>query len=203
MMKSDRIYRELILCALARIDRVKQQDLAKKCDVSLGLVNKTVRRLEEAHAVEVTKAGVRILSPARILNLWATERRIERDIVHAFRWDSLEEIEDELSGAFLLTAFSAWRVLTGRHPAEYHSLYFYVGDPQMFREWFKFREKKARKTYPNVFVLQTDDPHLLSTSQRGIVPVPQIYVDIYAIDGPQAPPYLRDITQVYPELALW
>jgi len=99
-MKSERIYRELLLCALARTDRIKQQDLAKKCDVSLGLVNKTVRRLEEAHALEVTKAGVRILSPARILNLWATERRIERDIVHAFRWDPLEEIEDELSGAF-------------------------------------------------------------------------------------------------------
>jgi hypothetical protein len=202
-MKYERIYRELLLSALSRLDSVKQQDLAKKCGVSLGLVNKTVRRLEEARAVEVTRAGVRILSPGRLLNLWATERRLENDIVCAFRWDPLEEVERELPRVALLTGFSAWCALTSRRPAEYHSLYFYVGDLQEFREWFKFREKKARKTNPNVFVLYTNDSHLLSTSRRGIAPVPQIYVDIYAVDGPQAPPYLKDITQTHPELALW
>jgi len=202
-MKTERIYRELLLCSLARVSISKQKDLAERCGVSLGLVNKTAKKLETAQALEVTRRGLRILSPGRILNLWATERKLGSEIVRAFRWDPVQEVGRELPRASLLTAFPAWYALTGRRPAEYSSLYFYVEDVGDFDRWFRFRERRARKTNPNVFVLRVDDPHLFSTSERGIVPVPQIYVDIYAIGGPEAPPYLRDIVQTYPELSLW
>lgn len=202
-MKTERIYRELLLRSLSGASMAKQEDLVEKCKVSLGLVNKTVKKLEAALAVEATRQGVRILSPGRVLNLWSTERRLSGDIVRAIRFDSLGEVERQLPGTSILTAFSAWRALTGRRPAEYSSLHFYVGDTEEFDRWLKFRERKARKTNPNVFVLRADDPHLLITSERGIAPVPQIYVDIYAIGGPAAAPYLRDIVQTHPELGLW
>jgi len=202
-MKIERIYRELLLRSLAGASRVKQEELVGRCQVSLGLANKTVKKLEMAGAAEATRQGVRILSPARILNLWSTERRLSSNIVRAFRLDPMEDTEKKLPRTSILTAFSAWYALTGRRPAEYSRLYFYIEDTEEFERWFKFREAKARKTNPNVFVLRTDDPHLLIASERGIAPIPQIYVDIYASGGPEAAPYLRDIVQTHPELSLW
>lgn len=202
-MKTERIYRELLLCSLSGVSSVKQEELVGRCQVSLGLVNKTVKKLEAARAVEATRQGVRILSPSRVLNLWATERRLPRDIIHTFRLDPLEEVERKLPRTSILTAFSAWYALTGKRPAEYSRLYFYIEDKEEFGRWFRFREAKSRRTNPNVFVLCTDDSHLLLTSKRGIAPVPQIYVDIYAIGGPEAAPYLRDIVQTHPELSPW
>lgn len=202
-MKTERIYRELLLNSLSGVSRAKQEELADRCQVSLGLVNKTVKKLNAAQAAEPTRQGVRILSPARLLNLWATERRLPRDLIHAFRLDPLGEAERKLPRTATLTAFSAWCTIAGRRPAEYSRLYFYIWDREEFERWLGFRKAKVRKTNPNIFVLQVDDPHLFLTSRRGIVPIPQIYVDIYAIGGPEAAPYLRDIVQSHPELSPW
>jgi len=80
----EKIYRELLLCSLHQVSLVHQEDIASKCGVSLGLVNKTVKKLEAAMAVEATRSGVRVLSPARLLNLWAAERDLSKDIWEAF-----------------------------------------------------------------------------------------------------------------------
>jgi hypothetical protein len=202
-MKTERIYRELLLSSLSGEHVVKQEHLAKRCSTSIGLVNKTVRKLEAAGAAEATRSGVRILSPPRILNLWATERNLARDIFVAFRIDPLEKVERELPGDAVLTAFSAWVSLRESKPAEYSSIYFYVQDREGFQDWLEFRRSRARRTNPNVFVLHREDPHLISVSRGGIAPVPQIYVDIYSIGGPEAPPYLRDIVEAHPELKIW
>ncbi|MEM3402225.1 MAG: hypothetical protein QW179_00590 [Candidatus Hadarchaeales archaeon] len=201
-MKTERIYRELLLRSLAGISRTKQGEIASRCQVSLGLVNKTVKKLEEISAAEATRKGVRVLSPARLLNLWATERRLAREIVSAFRIDPLPD-ERNIPRSATLTAFSAWAAIAKRRPAEYSRIYFYIWDRAEFERWLEFRKSKIRKTNPNIFALQADDPHLLQTSEKGIAPVPQIYVDIYSIDGPEAPPYLQDMIKAYPELGLW
>jgi hypothetical protein len=201
-MKTERIYRELLLSSLSGVSRIKQEEVTKRCQVSLGLVNKTVKKLEEARAVEATRQGVRMLSPSRVLNLWATERRLERDVVSAFRLDPLEE-EWKLPRTATLTAFSAWCKISRRRPAEYSRLYFYIWDRDEFEQWLGFRKAKIRKTNSNMFVLQVDDPHLFLVSKNGVAPVPQIYVDIYSIGGPEAAPYLRDIVRAHPELSLW
>jgi len=201
-MKTERIYRELLLSSLSGVSMIKQEEVTKRCQVSLGLVNKTVKKLEEARAVEATRQGVRMLSPGRVLNLWATERRFERDVVSAFRLDPLEE-EWKLPRTATPTAFSAWCKISGRRPAEYSHLYFYIWDRDEFEQWLGFRKAKIRKTNPNMFVLQVDDPHLFLASKNGVAPVPQIYVDIYSIGGPEAPPYLKDIAETHPELSLW
>jgi hypothetical protein len=201
-MKTERIYRELLLRSLSGVSKTRQGELADRCQVSIGLVNKTVKKLEGVRAAETTRTGVRVLSPARILNLWATERRLDRDIVSAFRIDPLTEGRN-LPRSATLTAFSAWSGITKRRPAEYSRIYFYIWDREEFDRWLEFRKPKIRKTNPNTFALQVDDPHLLKTSERGIAPAPQIYVDIYAIGGPEAAPYLQDITRTHPELSLW
>jgi len=201
LRKLERVYRALVQAGLKRTAIVRQQDLSKECRVSLGMVNKVVSGLEAAQAVEATRQGVRILSPGRILNLWATERRIHEDVWRSFRLDGLGEAD--LPGKTLLTAFSGWSLLSGRKPAEYYNLHFYVFDKEPFESWLSYREASIRKTNPNVFVLYAEDEHLQETSTRGIVSVPQLFVDLYAIDGPEAAPFLRDIVQTYPALALY
>ena len=203
MRKFERIYRELLLCSLREVSLVRQEDIASKCGVSLGLVNKTVRKLEAAMAVEATRKGVRVLSPARLLNLWAAERDLGKDVWRSFRLDPVAEVEKSLPADVLITGFSGWFNVSGRRPAEYDRLYFYVTDTESFEPWFSFRKSKIRRVNPNVFVLRADDEHLVHSSEKGVVCVPQLYVDIYSADGPAASAFLRDIALAYPSLSLW
>jgi len=203
MWKFERIYRELLLSSLRHDLLVRQKDLAMSCKVSLGLVNKTVKKLELTLAVETTRNGVRVLSPGRLINLWAAERRLSRDVWQMFRLDPITDIDRELPRDVLVTAFPGWFLLSGRKSAEYDRVYFYVTSKENFNLWLDFRKDKIRKANPNVFALYVEDEHLASTSEKGIVCIPQIYVDIYSIDGPEAAPFLRDIATTYPDLSLW
>ena len=203
MRKFERVYRELLLCGLREVSLVHQEDIASECAVSLGLVNKTVKKLEVAMAVEATRSGVRVLSPARLLNLWAAERDLGKDVWRSFRLDSVADVEKDLPHDVLATGFSGWFNVSGRKPAEYDRLYFYVTDMESFESWFGFRKSRVRKVNPNVFVLRVDDEHLVHSSEKGVVCVPQVYVDIYSADGPEASSFLRDIALVYPSLSLW
>jgi len=153
--------------------------------------------------VEATRSGVRVLSPARLLNLWAAERDLRRDVWQLFRLDPVTEVEKDLPKDALVTAFSGWFRMSGRKPAEYDRVYFYVTDKESFNLWLDFRKGKIRKTNPNVFALYVDDEHLIDSSEKGVVSVPQIYVDIYAINGPEASSFLRDIATTYPSLSIW
>jgi hypothetical protein len=203
MWKFERIYRELILSSLNQISLVRQEEIASKCMVSLGLVNKTVKKLEAAMAVEATRNGVRVLSPARLLNLWAAERDVSKDIWQSFRLDPFTEVEKSIPKDAIFTAFSGWFMTSGRKPAEYDRTYFYVTNRESFNLWLGFRKGKIRKTNPNVFAIYVGDEHLIRSSKKGVACVPQVYVDIYSINGPEAPPFLRDIGTTYPSLSIW
>lgn len=203
MHKFESVYRQLLLSSMNGADRVTQEELARRCRVSLGLVNKTIRKLSSALAVEATSQGVRILSPGRVLNLWATERDVGKDLLDSFRLDDLREVERSLPSGVVMTAFSAWKSLSGRIPAEYDRLYFYVIDQARFKDWVRFRESERRSTNPNIFALTAEDRHLIETAVNSVACVPQVYVDIYSVDGPSAAPYLRDIVENYPQLSIW
>jgi hypothetical protein len=203
MWKFERIYRELLVNSLNQVSLIPQEDISLKCRVSLGLVNKTIRKLEDAMAVEATRMGVRVLSPARLLNLWAAERNLNKDVWLSFRIDPVTQVEKNFPQDALITAFSAWSHLSGRKPAEYDRVHFYVTNKESFNSWLSFRKRIIRKTRPNVFALYVDDDHLIHSAKEGIVCVPQIYVDIYSIDGPEAAPFLQDIAKTHASLSLW
>jgi len=203
MYKFESIYRQLLLSSMMGTDRVTQEELARRCNVSLGLVNKTIRKLSLTLAVEATSQGVRVLSPGRVLNLWATERNVDKDLLDSFRLDDLRETERSLPSGVVMTAFSAWKSLSGKAPAEYDRLYFYVIDQARFKDWVRFREPQRRSTNPNIFALITGDKHLTETAVNSVACVPQVYVDIYSVDGPPATPYLRDIIESYPQFSIW
>ncbi len=203
MRKFEAVYREILLTSMGRDSPIQQQAISKASGVSVGMTNKVVRKLEEASAVEAGTRGLRVLAPGRILNLWATERSFRGEIWKSFRMDDLRDVERDLPPNVILTAFPAWVRIAGRRPAEYGRLHFYVTDKQEFERWIRFRARKIRKTNPNIFALAVDDPHLIATSSRGLGCLPQVYVDIYAANGPESQPFLRDIIASFPGLGLW
>ena len=103
----------------------------------------------------------------------------------------------------ILTAFSGWAAQAKRRPADYSRIHFYVTDRTGFDAWMRFRRDKIRKTNPNIFALDVHDPHLIRMSSRGVACVPQLYVDTYSVDGPEAQPFLKDIIASFPSLGLW
>ena len=203
LRKFEAVYREILLASMRGQGTVQQKLVAEATGVSTGMTNKAVRKLEQASCVETGPRGLRVLSPGRILNLWATERRLQGDVWRSFRIDDLASVERDLPPEVILTAFSGWAAQAKRRPAEYDRVHFYVTDKPHFESWMKFRRDRIRKTNPNVFALEGHDPHLARTSSRGVACVPQIYVDVYAADGPEAQPFLKDIVESFPSLGLW
>jgi len=203
LRKFEAVYREILLASMGGQSAVPQKLVAEATGVSIGMTNKVVRKLEQASCVQAGPRGLRILSPGRILNLWATERRLQGEVWRSFRIDDLASVEMDLPPEVILTAFSGWAAQAKRRPADYGRVHFYVTDKARFESWMKFRRDRIRKTNPNIFALDAHDRHVVRTSSRGVACVPQIYVDIYAADGPEAQPFLKDIVESFPSLGLW
>lgn len=203
MRRFEAVYREILLASMRGQDTILQKKITEFTGVSTGMTNKAVRKLEQASCVEAGPRGLRILAPGRILNLWATERQLEHEVWRSFRIDDLAGVERDLPPEAILTAFAGWSAEAKRKPAEYSRVHFYVTDKGQFESWLKLRQDRIRKTNPNIFALDVHDHHLIRTSSRGVACVPQIYVDTYSVDGPEAQPFLRDIIASFPSLALW
>ncbi len=197
MKAYERIYREILIKALEKKERFTQLGLSKECNVSLGLVNKTIKKLAEIGAIQIMPMGFSIIDTSRILFGWAAKRNMKKDIKEAYSIDMpVFEIEKELP--FILTAYSAWRLLTQSVPFDYSEVYVYVqkNEENLFRLWLK--DKPLAEEPKNLFVIFTNDLHLIKNSKKKIVPVPQIFVDIYGLAGMAPKYFLTEIMEKYP-----
>lgn len=197
MKKYERVYREILISLLDKKERFSQLELSKKCYVSLGLVNKVLKRLKEIGAVEIFPMQFRVLDASKILFDWATKRNINKDVEEKYSID-METKEIEKSLPFILTAYSGWRLLSKSVPFEYNQVYVYVpeGQKDLFRIWLK--DKPLTKGKENVFVIFTFDRHLIENSKKKIAPIPQIFVDIYSLAGIESKYFIKDILEKYP-----
>ncbi|MCX6748418.1 MAG: winged helix-turn-helix domain-containing protein [Candidatus Pacearchaeota archaeon] len=197
MKKYERIYREILIGVLNKKERFSQLELSKKCYVSLGLVNKILKRLKEMGAVEIFPMQFRVIDASKILFEWATNRSINKEISEKY-CINLETTEIEKSSPFILTAYSAWRLASKSVPFEYSNVYIYVSKEQkeFLKTWLK--DKPLIKGKENVFVLITEDKHLIENSKGKIASIPQIFVDIYSLWGMESKYFITDILEKYP-----
>ena len=79
MKKYERIYREILNGILNKKEKFSQLELSKKCYVSIGLVNKTLKKLKEIGAVEIFPMQFRILDTSKIIFDWATKRNLNKE----------------------------------------------------------------------------------------------------------------------------
>ncbi|MBI2508221.1 hypothetical protein HYV89_04685 [Candidatus Woesearchaeota archaeon] len=196
-MKYEKIYREILIGALERRERFTQLELSKKCALSLGFVNKIIKRLAEIGAVDIQRRGFRIIDSSKILFDWASKRRIKKEVSESYCIDmNIGEIEKSLP--FIFTAYSAWRLLMNSMPFDYDEVYIYVPieGKKLFRMWLK--DKPAKKRKENLFVIFTDDDHLIKNSKNKIAPLPQIFVDTYNLGSIASKYFIKEMLDKYP-----
>jgi len=191
MLKKERIYRELA----ERGGCITQRELASRCGVSLNLVNSVIKELKRVGAVTVYPMGLKVVNRAKIVYLWGSQRDLQRDISLAYAINlPVHEIEKNMPGNVIFTAFSGWRLKTGQAPFDYKRVYVYARpSDRAILERLLSALPKSRGD-PNTFVMLVDDPHLFALSSDQIAPVSQIFVDIYAMPStPVTDGFLRDI----------
>ena len=107
-------------------------------------------------------------------------------------------VELEKSLPFIFTGFSAWHLLRKKVPFDYNKVYIYIpkSEKNVFDIWLK--DKPIINGRENLFVMFTDDIHLIENSKKKIAPIPQIFVDIYSLAGFENKYFINDILEAYP-----
>lgn len=198
MKEYEKICREILIGVLKKKERFTQLEVSKNCDVSIGLVNKTVRRLAEIGAIDIQQRQFRIIDSSKIIFDWAMRRNIKKDITEKYFIDKpITEIEKSLP--FILTAYSGWRLISKSIPFDYGEVYAYVPEKEknLLELWLK--ENQPKKGRENVFIMITNDGHLIKNSTKKIAHISQIFVDIYSLSGLPTKYFIRDILKKYPE----
>ncbi|MBI2631837.1 hypothetical protein HYW75_02440 [Candidatus Pacearchaeota archaeon] len=201
MKKTDRIYREILNGVLEKKEYFTQLELSKKCKVSISLVNKVLKKFETSGAVEIFPMRFKIIDSSKIIFDWATKRNLQKDISEKYSIDmSILEIEKSLP--FILTAYSAWRILNKTIPFEYSKVYAYVPkkDRDLFQIWLQ--DKPKGRGRDNLFIIFTDDEHLIKNSNKKVAPIPQIFVDIYSLSGIESKYFINEILESYPKFKI-
>jgi DNA-binding transcriptional regulator YhcF (GntR family) len=191
MLKKERIYRELA----EQGGSTTQRELASKCGVSLNLVNSVIRELSRIGAVTVYPMGLRVVNRAKIAYLWGSQRNLERDVSLAYAIGlPVHEIEKNMPGSVVFTAFSGWRLKTGQAPFDYKRVYVYARPSDRALLDRLLSTLPRTRGDPNTFVMLVNDPHLFALSSSQVAPVSQIFVDIYAMPStPTTDGFLKDI----------
>ncbi len=197
MKKHERIYREILIQILNKKERFSQLELSKKCYVSLGLVNKTIKKLEEMGAVEIFPMQFHVLDASRIIWDWAAKRNIHKDISERYCLD-MQTTKIEKSSPFILTAYSGWRFVNKSIPFDYNHVYAYVPESQreLLKIWLK--DKPIKNGRENFFIIFTKDEHLIKNSPKKTAPVPQIFVDLYSLSELESRYFITDMLEKYP-----
>lgn len=193
----EKVYREILIKILKKKESFTQLGLSKECEVSLGFVNKIIKRLKEIGAVDIQRRQFRIVDSSKIIFDWASKRRIKKDVSEKYFVDmNINEIEKSLP--FIFTGYSAWRLLTNSMPFDYDEVYIYVPieEKEFFKIWLK--DKPIKKGKENLFVIFTDDKHLIKNSEKKIAPLPQIFVDIYSIGKLASKYFIKEILDKHP-----
>ena len=168
--KTEWIYREIIYQALElKRRRLTQSALAKRCGVSIGLVNKALAPLADINAIEKKPRGFIVISPKKTMLHWAGIRKLRNDIAyHTHSAKPVAQTEKEMPPC-IFTCYSGFSRMFGRAPADYGEVFVYA-NPATVKERFP---PKAGK--PNIIVLKTD-AHI---GNFKAVPLGQMFVDLW------------------------
>lgn len=187
MLKKERVYREILFRFLEKEEGfLKQRQIAKKCGVSVGTINHALKPLEKINCIEKKPMGFRIINPKKIAIYWASIRNLKRDIIYETYTDlKIREIEEFMPSDVVYTAYSGYKFKFKTAPADYSEVYVYSKNLEEIKK--RFLKKGPRK---NLFVLKPDE-HLLKISD-GIVPLGQMYVDLWNLGTWYADEFLKD-----------
>ncbi len=183
MFKEEAVIREILCEVLYGNNAIEQKRISQLLRVSIGLVNKTVTKLDRMGAVSKTGRSYSVTSFKKVLMLWASLRNLQRDLIYSTRvGGSVREIERSLPDGSILSAYTAFNYLFNEVPADYSEVWTYVPEDILA----EVKERFPSNNLPgNLYVLKTNTL-LLENSKRyskgiNMVSVPQLYVDLWNI----------------------
>ena len=198
MQKPEIIYRELLYQRLEeKRDKFTQLELGKKLELSLSVVNKAIKPLESVGAIIKMPMGFGVIDPKKILYLWASKRRLERDIVYQTRVERpISEVERSLPNGTIYSAYSAYKFKFEDVPADYSEVIVYADEEQLKEIKKRFPEKKGPA---NLFILGADE-HLSQTTKNGICSIGNMFVDFWNLKSWYAKEFLQSLEKRVEEM---
>lgn len=194
MKKSEIVLREIIEGTRKGTQSFHQRQLSQELGVSIGLVNKVVAGLEERGAVLRRAKSFEVIDIERMILHWAAVRKFKAEISEEYCLPlSVTDIEKNVPGFALFTAYTAWKFRSGSVPFDYGGVYIYVRekDKDAFREWVK--EQKPGKGKGNLLISFTKDDNLFRLSEGNLVPFSQMFADLYSLGTLESKYFIKEI----------
>jgi DNA-binding transcriptional MocR family regulator len=192
MTKKEVIWREILFSALKKNKtNFTQKELAQKYGFSLSTVFNALKIPRSSGIIQAGGRGFNILDSEKFLYLWATLRKMKKDILYKTRIEKpVRQIEGEMPPGVIFGAFSAYVKRYKDAPADYDQVYVYAQKSQLAEIKRRFPAQKGRE---NLIVLLAD-PWLKAFS-AGITPNCQTFVDLWNISEWFAKDFLEALKQ--------
>lgn len=191
MTKKEIIWREILYQAIEnKKTDFTQKALAQKYGFSLSTVFNAIIVPSQAGAIEKNGRGFRILDVEKFLYLWATFRKLKKDIIYQTNVSkNVREIEGEMPPNVIFGAFSAFCKKYKEVPADYDKAYAYLKKGGLEELKRRFPPKKG---YFNLIVLDAD-PWLEKFGK--ITPDCQTFVDLWNLPEWYAKDFLNALKE--------
>jgi hypothetical protein len=181
--KSERILRVLLI---ARQSSWKVEELTQASEVSLGLVSKVKRLLEDREWLDTHAAGVKLLDPEVVLKEWAKGYRYDKQQVSGYyAFATGGELEGQVAAAAevcgLRIAFTGFSAAVRYAPAVRYqrSMVFCDGDPSCLAQALDLKQVSSGA---NLDIINPyDEGVFYASEERDGIPVVspvQAYIDL-------------------------
>lgn len=167
------VWREILQQTIEKKARqFTQKGLAGKFGFSLSTIFNALKVPRASNAIKVGGKFFVVRDREKFLNIWATFRNLNKDIIYQTRVEKPAiEIEGLMPPSAIFTAFSAYRLKFNDVPADYDKVYIYCDDLAEIKKRFP-----PQTGNPNLIVLKPD-PQL--RTHGAIAPMSQVYVDLW------------------------
>ena len=189
MKKKEWVFLAIALGHVEGKERTTQLELSKTLGLSLSTVNKAVKELGAIGALSLRQRSFRVVDLEKLMVYWATQRNIKNDISYAtFASMKPDEIEANLPGSVVFTAYSGYRISFDDAPADYSKVYVYAHKEEVAK---RFPKKKGPA---NLFVLKM--PGVFDTLNiKQVAPLPLLFADIWGLEDWYAKEFVKAIGQ--------
>ncbi|MDI9643806.1 MAG: hypothetical protein QFX35_01155, partial [Candidatus Verstraetearchaeota archaeon] len=158
--------------------------------VPASTVSHSLKPLRGMGAIDVSRNGIAVKNPRKILLFWCSVRRLEPLVVYRKSLRvPVQEIEGMVPPRTIFTAFTAFKHRFGRVPAEYSEVYVY-GDAEGFES--RFGPPSYPKERCNLIVMEPDN-HL---RRLGKAPLAQIYADLWNIPSWYSQDFINELDRM-------
>ncbi len=187
MKRIERVYCEILIQRIHNNKKIlTQKQLAKECNVSIGIVHYALTPLHQIGIIEKKQRSFLLLNPKKLLIYWASIRNLTNSIVYSTYSSETTQNIEHMMPPCVFTAYSGYKYIFDTAPADYREVYIYA-DPNQIKKRFP----PSTSPLHNIFVLESD-PYLVKRSKQGIAPQPLIYIDLWNLNTWYANEFIQD-----------